>query len=93
MTIPSNPLQPSPSPSIPPSGPQGTQPPTSEPTSYVDPSGAWAKFLSTSSGQATAQDVQMFMNGLLKMFSIVIQQQQEAAKRAADKMKQAAEGD
>ena len=72
---------------------QPSQPPTNLPTSYVDPSGAWAKFLSTPGSPATAQDVQMFMNGLLKFFNVMIQQQQAATKRALDQLKKVAKGE
>jgi hypothetical protein len=91
MSIPSDPLKP-PQQHIPPAPLQ--QPATDKPaTSYVDPTGAWAKFLSGPGGQATAEDVKMFLNGMLKMFNVLIQQQQRAAKRAADVLKKAAEGD
>lgn len=72
---------------------QPSQPSTNLPTSYVDPSGAWAKFLSTPGNPATAKDVQLFMNGLLKFFNVMIQQQQAATKRALDKLKKVAKGE
>ncbi len=80
MTSPVNPSQP-------PSGPSA--PPTD---TQIDPTGVWQKFLSASGTQATPQDVQAFMQGLLKMFSIVIQQQQAAAQRANQNLKDIIEG-
>jgi hypothetical protein len=59
----------------------------------MDPTGAWAKFLSTPGHAATADDVKMFMKGMLKMFNVLIQQQNAAAQRANDKLKRAIEGD
>lgn len=87
MTTPVDPTGPSP---IQPSQPSQ---PTAYPTSYVDPSGAWAKFLSASGTPATAEDVKMFMNGLLKFFNVIIQQQQAAFKRSIDRLKKAEQGD
>ncbi len=77
-----------------PQGPAAPQPqsPTGEPTSYVDPSGAWAKFLSTPNAPATAKEVQLFMNGLLKFFNVVIQQQQDSFKRSIQRLKDSEEG-
>lgn len=90
MTTPASPADPSnPSP-IQPSQPSQ---PSQYPTSYVDPTGAWAKFLGTPDNPATAQEVQMFMNGLLKFFNIIIQQQQAAFKRSMDELKKAQTGD
>ncbi len=88
MTTPVDPSQPQTPPPIQP------QPPEQQalPTSYVDPTGAWAQFLSTPGHKATAEDVQMFMRGLLKFFNVVIQQQQDSFKRSIDKLKQAEEG-
>lgn len=80
-------------PNIPAQPPTGPQEQSSPPTSYVDPTGAWSKFLGTPGNPASADDVKMFMQGILKMFNVLIQQQNEAAKRAADKLKKAIEGD
>lgn len=92
MSIPSDPnYLPPKSSNIPP--PQLNQPEGSYPTSYVDPTGAWAKFISTPGNPASAEDVKMFMQGLLKFFGVLIKQEQDAAKRAADKLKRAAQGD
>ena len=89
MTTPVDPNQ-----GIPPTAPpQPAEPPTNLPTSYVDPSGAWAKFLSTPGNPATAKEVQLFMNGLLKFFNVMIQQQQAATKRALDQLKKVAKGE
>lgn len=81
MASPVNPSQP----------PQGASAPPTD--TQIDPTGVWQRFLSASGTQATPQDVQTFMQGLLKMFSIVIQQQQEAAQRANQNLKEIAEGD
>ena len=76
---------------IPPSSPP--TPPQNQPqTSSVDPTGAWAKFLSTPNQAASAEDVKMFIGGLLKMFNVLIQQQQASAKRAAQFQKDVIEG-
>jgi hypothetical protein len=75
--------------------PQPSQPAESStnlPTSYVDPTGAWAAFLSTPGHKATAHDVQLFMNGLLKFFNVIIQQQQASFKRSMDRLKKTEEG-
>lgn len=77
----------------PPSPSQPGEPKTSLPTSYVDPTGAWASFLSTPGKPATAHDVQLFMNGLLKFFNVIIQQQQAAFKRSMDRMKKVEKGE
>jgi hypothetical protein len=83
MSIPSN---------LPPNTPP-TPPSNQPPTSYMDPTGAWAKFLSTSGAPATAQDVKIFLQGIMKMFNVVIQQQQAAAARANEQLKKAASGE
>jgi hypothetical protein len=75
-----------------PNQPQQPQTPANLPTSYVDPTGTWAAFLSKSGTPATAKDVQMFMNGLLKFFSIIIKQQQDAYKRSMQHLKDVEEG-
>jgi hypothetical protein len=92
MSIPSDPsnLPPKihPTPGTPANQPQNPMPTTSN----VDPTGAWSAFLSTPGHQASADDVKMFLQGLLKTFNIVIQQQNQAAQRANQKLKKAAEG-
>lgn len=88
MTNPTDPTRGTP----PPTPSQPIQPTTSLPTSYVDPSGVWAKFLSTPGQAASAKDVQMFMNGLLKFFNVLIQQQQASFKRSIDQLKKTEEG-
>lgn len=55
-----------------------------------DPTGAWAAFLG---GSATPQEVQLFLNGLLKTISNEMQQEQKQADQAAKKLKNAIEGD
>lgn len=83
MTTPIDPSQSSP---IQPNMPQQSR-------SYVDPTGTWAKFLGGSGMAATPKDVQMFMQGILKMFNVLLQQQNDAAKRAADALKKAETGE
>ncbi len=91
----STPIDPSQSGSTPPpSKPAGPIGPEQAPqTSYIDPTGAWSKFLSTPSQIATPQEVKMFLQGMMKMFNVIIQQQDAAAKRASDKLKKAEEGE
>ena len=90
MTTPTSPTDPSQG--IPPTAPSQPSQPANLPTSYVDPTGAWAAFLSTPGSKATADDVKMFMNGLLKFFNVIIQQQQDAFKRSMDHLKKVEEG-
>ena len=83
------PINPSPkSDGTPPIQPPGLQ----QPAQNLDPSWVWSKFLSTPGHVATPQEVKMFMQGLLKMFNVIIQQQNEAYRRANEKLKKAAEG-
>jgi hypothetical protein len=69
------------------------EPPKGASVGNVDPTGVWAKFLSTPGNAASAEDVKMFMQGLLKMFNVLIQQQNQAAQRANEKLKKAIEGE
>jgi hypothetical protein len=87
MSIPSDPSH---HPAKIPPAPHGAPPSEEKVTSYLDPTGAWAKFLGPT---ATAEDVKMFMQGLLKDFNIIIQREREAAKRASDKLKRSIEGE
>jgi hypothetical protein len=89
MAVPTDPT-PGPGAPLQPSGPQQQQP---QPTSYLDPTGAWQKFLSAGGATATPQEVQMFMQGMLKMFNVLIQQQNEAYHRSNEQLKKAEEGD
>lgn len=59
----------------------------------IDPTGVWTKFLSTPGHPATAKDVKLFMNGLLKSFGVLIQQNQRAMERAKREMKRAERGE
>jgi hypothetical protein len=68
----------------------GNEPP---PKTYEDPAGVWSKFLSVHGNVATPEEVHMFIQGLLRMFNVIIQQQSEAAKRSAEVLKKAAEGE
>lgn len=92
MTTPTDPTQSN----IPPYTPPGQQPPLPsappEQTSYMDPSGKWAAFLSTPGNPATAQQVQMFMNTMLQFFSAMISQQQADMQQANQQLKNVAEG-
>jgi hypothetical protein len=90
MTTPTDPTKSTPS-SFP--SQSASQQPSQLPTSYVDPTGAWAAFLSTPGHSATAKDVQMFMNGLLKFFNVLIQQQQDSFKRTIEELKKAEKGE
>ncbi len=55
-----------------------------------DPTGQWSKFLG---GNATPQEVQLFLNGLMKTISNELQQEQKQMDEATKKMKKAIEGD
>lgn len=88
MPMPTDPSQSAKVP-IQPEGPQ-PQPPT---TSYLDPTGTWQKFLSAGGIVATPQEVQMFVRGILKMFNVVIQQQNEAYQRANEQLRKAEKGE
>ena len=78
------PINPTPG-STPPLQPTGgqQQPP---PTNYLDPTGAWQKFLG---GSATPQEVQMFIQGMMKMFDVLFQQMNDAAQRSSQVLKEA----
>jgi hypothetical protein len=94
MATPAAPFDPSknkPQPIPPPQvgGPE-TQP---MPKSFEDPAGVWSKFLSVHGNIATPEEVHIFIQGMLKMFNVLIQQQNEAAKRSAEVLKKAAEGE
>lgn len=93
MTTPVNPSQ-NPS-DIPPETPSNTPPtsPSGMPTSWEDPTGAWASFLSTPGNPASAEEVQMFINGLLKFFNVMIQQQTSVMQQANQQLKEVAEGE
>lgn len=67
--------------------------PVTPTTSRLDPTGAWSKFLTTPGGVASPEEVKMFINGIMKMFNVIIQQQTEAAKRASQKLKRSIEGE
>ncbi|MBI3236433.1 MAG: hypothetical protein HYZ48_01795 [Chlamydiales bacterium] len=63
-------------------------------TSPMDPTGIWQDFLSTSGSPATPQDVQLFLQSLLKFFSTeIFRQQAEAAKRSKEMLKKAISGE
>jgi hypothetical protein len=88
MKTPTDPTQSSNIP-IQPGSPQ-QQPPA---TSYLDPSGAWKKFLSAGGIDATPQEVQMFMQGILKMFNVLIQQQNASYQRSNEQLRKAEKGE
>lgn len=83
-------------PNIPPSEPAQQFTPQNQPgkfpTSNVDPTGAWAAFLSTPGHPASAEQVKVFMQGMLKMFNVLIQQQDAAVKKANERLKRSIEG-
>ncbi|MBS0652130.1 MAG: hypothetical protein JSR39_01240 [Verrucomicrobia bacterium] len=69
---------------------QGSQAQASQQLSWEDPTGAWAKFLGPT---ASPKDVEIFIGQLMKFFSnVIIQQSNEAAKRAYQQMQQSIEG-
>jgi len=75
--------------------PPSIQPQTSvsapaETTSWMDPTGAWQKFLGPT---ATPQDVQMFLQSLLKTFATQIQQDDAQMKKEAERQKRIIEGE
>jgi len=82
------------SPTGPTQGPPDIPPmqPTTPTTSRLDPSGAWSKFLSTPGNVASPEEVKMFIQGIMKMFNVIIQQQNEAAQRASRHLKDVIEG-
>lgn len=95
MSIPSNPYPSQPS-GYPPSLP--IQPPTTTGGSpaedvNVDPQGIWAKFLSTPGNSASNKEVKMFLEGLMKQFNLLIKRDLDHAKKAADELRKAAEGE
>ena len=89
MTTPINPNQPNPPPAP---TPDGNSPVDTPDLSKIDPTGVWQKFLSVGGNQATAQEVKMFIQGLMKSFNTLIQQQQAAAAKAHQRLKNVAEG-
>jgi hypothetical protein len=80
-----------PSPSTPPTPgmPSGSPPPM---TSWQDPSGVWAHFLSMGGQKATPQDVAVFFRTLLSFFNVIIQQNAAAAQRSFQYEQQVIEG-
>ncbi len=91
MTTPTDPTQSN----IPPYTPPGQQPPPGAPppqTSYLDPSGKWAAFLSTPGNPASAEQVKMFMNTMLQFFNSMVAQQQADMQQANQQLKNVAEG-
>lgn len=95
MSIPTDPLKPSsisPQP-LTPAHPSPPPPSGTAPMSNLDPTGIWTKFLSSGGMTATPDQVKAFIQGLLKSFNLIIQQQLKAAARAHEKMKKAIEGE
>lgn len=93
MSIPSDPSS-----RLPPVSPHSQIPdqkpaPIQGQTFNPDPTGIWTKFLSQSGTPPTAEEVKTFINGILKMFNLIIQQQQKAAARANEGLKRAAQGE
>jgi len=94
MTTPVNPDPNNPD-NIPPTNPSEQPNPSGQfPTSYMDPTGVWAKFLSTPGQPATADEVKRFLGQLMIFFNSVVQAQMDAsAKRALDELKKAEQGE
>lgn len=83
-----------------PGGPKGSPPPAAATppaatsASFEDPTGVWTRFLSMSGTPASPEEVHIFLSTLLKFFSkIVLEQSDQAAKKAAERMKKAIHGD
>ncbi len=93
MTTPVNPNDPSSVPAIPPVSGSDSVGANFASQKSIDPTGVWTKFLSTPGNPATAKDVKKFIDGLLKSFSVLIQQAQRAAERAKREMKKAEKGE
>jgi hypothetical protein len=94
MSIPSDPS----SSKLPPMSPH-SQAPQNKPVAMQkqgpnpDPTGVWTKFLGQSGVAPTPEEVKAFIDGMLKMFNLLIQKQQKAAARANAEMKKAARGE
>lgn len=72
------------------SGSEQTASQSTQQLSWEDPAGAWQKFLGPT---ASARDVQMFIDQLMKFFSnVIMRQSNEASKRAYQAMKDSIEG-
>jgi hypothetical protein len=84
MSIPSNP-----SPLTPPSYPSTE---SQQPSSTVDPTGVWTRFLTTPQGSPTEDDVKKFLQGIMQMFSNIVKRDLAHAKENAEKLRKAAEG-
>ncbi len=64
-------------------------PVSNRPSADADPTGVWQKFLSVGSNQATPEQVKLFLNSLLKMFGVLIDQDARAFKRSMQRLKEA----
>lgn len=69
------------------------QPPQIPIATNWDPTGMWAKFLGGGGSPATPEEVQMFLNSLLRTIGMQLQEQEKQAAEAAKKLRQTIEGD
>lgn len=67
--------------------------PTTPTKSALDPTGTWSKFLGGAGMPASPEEVKMFIQGIMKMFNVIIQQQNAAYQRANQHLKRVIEGD
>jgi hypothetical protein len=93
MSIPSDPTSRIPTPPPHSQAPQSKPAPMQKQAPNPDPTGVWTKFLSQGGTPPTPEEVKAFIDGMLKMFNILIQQQQKAAARANAELKKAARGE
>ena len=87
MTTPTDPTQNIPSfPSVSPAQ-LSTEAPTFQ-TSQSDPTGMLANFLATPGNPASPQEVETFIQGMMKFFNTMIQQQQANMQQANQQLQQ-----
>lgn len=58
-----------------------------------DPSGVWAKFLGGGGSPATPEQVQMFLNGMMRSIAVELQRQEKEVIEASKKLRKTIEGD
>ncbi len=91
------PPSPSPIEPVPPMPPTPGEPPAASPSQPMplvpgDPAGVWQRFLTINGQQPSPEEVQLFVQGLLKFFNVMIQQQQASMQRANEQLKRVAQG-